>query len=88
MKREPVTERELSKVKNQLQADFIRALNSNSGLASKLSYYQTVVGDWRYIEDQLDVIERITPQDIMKAANKYLVEDNRTVAELVKKGKE
>jgi len=88
LKIEPVTERELSKIKNQLQTDFIRALNSNSGLAGKLSYYQTVVGDWRYIEDQLDVIERITAQDIMKAAGKYLIEDNRTVAELVKKGKE
>ena len=86
LKREPVRERELEKIKNQLQADFIRRLNSNYGLASMLSYYQTVVGDWRYIEDQLDIIERITPEDIMKAANKYLVEDNRTVAELVKRG--
>ncbi|MFH1626469.1 MAG: pitrilysin family protein, partial [Pseudomonadota bacterium] len=88
LKREPVEERELRKIKNQLQASFIRALNSNSGLASKLSYYQTVVGDWKYIEDQLGIIERITPEDIRKAANKYLNEDNRTVAELVKKGKE
>ncbi|MEW6615709.1 MAG: pitrilysin family protein [Thermodesulfobacteriota bacterium] len=88
LKREPVNERELRKIKNQLQVGFIRALNSNSGLASKLSYYQTVAGDWRYIEDQLDVIERITPQDILKAVRKYLAEDNRTVAELVKKEKE
>ncbi|MFH2013123.1 MAG: pitrilysin family protein [Pseudomonadota bacterium] len=88
LKNEPVSERELRKIKNQIQAAFIRALNSNYGLASKLSYYQTVAGDWRYIEDQLDVIERITPQDIIKAAQKYLIEDNRTVAELVKKEKE
>jgi len=86
LKREPVTERELRKIKNQLQADFIRRLNSNSGLASMISYYQTVVGDWRYIEDQLDIIERITPEDIMGTASKYLIADNRTVAELVKKG--
>lgn len=85
LKREPVNERELRKIKNQLQADFIRRLNSNSGLASMLSYYQTVIGDWRYMEEGLDIIEQITPEDIMKAADKYLVEDNRTVAELVKK---
>lgn len=85
LKREPVAEREFRKIKNQLQADFIRRLNFNSGLASMLSYYQTVTGDWRYIEEQLDIIDRITSEDIMKAADKYLTPDNRTVAELVKK---
>lgn len=85
LKREPVSERELRKVKNQLQAEFIRRLNSNSGLASMLSYYQSVAGDWRYVEDLLDVIERITPEDIMEVSKKYLIDENRTVAELVQK---
>jgi len=85
LKTKPIEEKELRKIKNQLQADFIRSLNSNSGLASMLSYFQTVAGDWRYIEDQLDVVERITSEDIMKVANKYFIKDNRTVAMLVKK---
>ena len=88
LKREPVSERELRKVKNQLQAEFIRRLNSNSGLASMLSYYQSVAGDWRYVEDLLDVIERITPEDIMEVSKRYLIDENRTVAELVEKGTE
>ncbi len=85
LKEKPVKEKELQKVKNRLKVDSIRSLSSNQGLASMLSYYQVVVGDWRYMEKQLDIIEKITPEEIMAAAKKYLVEDNRTVAHLTKK---
>mgnify|MGYP001821011261 FL=1 len=50
LKTEAITPYELTKVKNRLEASFIRSLASNAGLAAKLSYYQTVAGDWRYIE--------------------------------------
>jgi predicted Zn-dependent peptidase len=75
---------ELTKVKNQLEADFIRSLASNAGLASQLSYFQVVAGDWRYLEEHLKVVERISAEDIMAVARKYLNKENRTVATLVK----
>jgi predicted Zn-dependent peptidase len=81
----PVTARELDKVKNNLEADFIRALSSNAGLAAQLSYYQSIAGNWRYIENHLQVIGRITAEDVRRVAQSYLVERNRTVATLVKK---
>jgi predicted Zn-dependent peptidase len=84
LKEEPVEEKELQKIKNRLKADFVRNLNSNEGLASQLSYYQAVAGDWRYMEEQLNIIEKIIPEEIMKVAKKYLIADNRTVAELIK----
>jgi predicted Zn-dependent peptidase len=80
----PVTARELDQVKNNLEADFIRALSSNAGLASQLSYYQSIAGNWRYIENHLQVIGRITAEDVRRVAQSYLVERNRTVATLVK----
>ena len=85
LKRETISPRELQKIINQLQADFIRGLKSNEGLASQLSYFQIICNNWRYIEQQIDVINRITPVDIQRAAQQYLIESNRTVAELVKK---
>jgi len=85
MKQEPVSREELEKTKNQLQADFIRGLASNSGLASKLSYYEIIAGDYRYLTDYLNVVEKITPEDIMAVAKKYLTKENRTVATLVSK---
>ncbi len=85
LKNELVDEREIAKAKNQLKADFLRGLKSNSGLASTLSYYEVITGDYRYITNHIQYIEKITARDIMRVANKYLTRENRTVAELVKK---
>jgi predicted Zn-dependent peptidase len=81
--REPVAEQELQKVKNQMKADFIRSLNSNNGLASMLSYYETLLGDYRYLTNYIKIIDKITPDEIMQAAQKYLRKENRSVATLV-----
>ncbi len=85
IKTEPVSERELAKVKNQIRVDFIRELDSNAGLAGMLSYYETLLGDYHYITTYTDVIDKMTPDDIMLAARTYLVRENRTVATLVRK---
>ena len=83
LKREPVEVKELEKAKNQLKADLLRNLSTNSGLAGMLSYYETVAGDWRYITTFLDFLEKVTPEDVMATAKKYLTRRNRTVAKLV-----
>ncbi len=83
--REPVGEQELQKVKNQMKVDFIRSLNSNSGLAGMLSYYEVLIGDYRYLTNYIKAIDTITPAGIMQAAQKYLRKENRTVATLVPK---
>jgi len=87
LKKEPVKKQELEKIVNQLRAEFIRELNSNSGLASRLSYYEIITGDYRYMTRYIDMIEKVTPKDIMEAAKKYLTEENRTVAVLQRKVK-
>jgi predicted Zn-dependent peptidase len=83
IKTEAVSSQEIEKTKNQLKADFIRGLASNSGLANKLSYYEMLAGDYRYLVNHINFIEKITPDDIMRVANKYLTKENRTVAWLV-----
>jgi len=83
LKEKPLSERELRKVVNNMEADYIRKLRSNSGLAYYLSYYQIIAGDWRYMTRYLDEIKKITPGDVMAAAKKYFVKSNRTVAVIV-----
>ena len=85
LKSEAITPYELTKVKNRLEASFIRSLASNAGLAAKLSYYQTVAGDWRYIEEHSKQIAKITAEDVKRVAEQYFIDTNRTVATLVKK---
>jgi len=85
LKTEPVSARELEKVLNNLDADLVRSLRSNSGLASQLSFYQTVAGDWRYIVNARDRMAAVTPADVQRVAAQYLTKSNRTIGVLVKK---
>ena len=85
LKTEPVTSKELEKIVNNLDADLVRALRSNSGLASQLALYQTVAGDWRYILKARDKVAAVTAADIQRVATQYFRKSNRTVAILVKK---
>ncbi|OQW35199.1 MAG: peptidase M16 [Nitrospira sp. SG-bin1] len=86
LKQEPVSSAELEKVLNNLDADLVRGLRSNSGLASQLSLYQAVAGDWRYILRSRDKVAAVTVEDIQRVATQYFTKSNRTVAVLVKKG--
>jgi predicted Zn-dependent peptidase len=85
LKSEPVSPKELERIVNNLDADMVRALRSNSGLASQLALYQTVAGDWRYVLKARDKIAAVTPADIQRVAGQYFTKANRTVATLVKK---
>ncbi len=85
LKTEPVSPKELEKVLNNLDADLVRALRSNGGLASQLALFQTVAGDWRYALKSRDKIAAVTPADIQRVATEYFMKSNRTVATLVKK---
>ncbi len=60
LKREPVPARELEKARNRLLADQARELDSNPGIASSLSFYEAVAGNWRYVIDHPKVIATIT----------------------------
>ena len=85
LKTEPVTEKEFKRILKQVDADFIRGLSSNAGMARQLSYYEGFAGNWRYLLDWRENMYKITPEDIMKVANTYFTKSNRTVATLIKK---
>ncbi|MBM3294618.1 MAG: insulinase family protein [Candidatus Aminicenantes bacterium] len=87
VKTEPVSERELQKVKNNLEASYIRAMSSNMGLAGTLMRYQLLFGDWRLFLKYKDLVGSITAADVMDFAKTHLTAENRTVAVLVKKAK-
>ncbi len=84
LKKEPPSEWELEKIKNQMEADFIRGLDSNNGLADEIGHYEAIAG-WQYINTELEKIKAITAEDVMRVARKYFTKTNRTVATLVKK---
>ncbi len=84
LKTDTVTTWELEKIRNQLDADFIRGLSSNGGLAFRLAHTYAVAGDWRYLITSYEELKTVTAEDIMRVANKYFTPANRTVLTLVK----
>ncbi|MBN1361836.1 MAG: insulinase family protein [Sedimentisphaerales bacterium] len=79
LKREPVTPEELAKAKTRARASLVRQLDSNSGLASQLTFYEVLTGDWRNLFRQLDRIDKVTAEDIQRVANRYFTTSNQTV---------
>ncbi len=84
LKKEPVTPRELEKILNQIDAAQVRALRSNSGMASRLGYFQAISGDWRETFKRRDRIAKVSPEDIRRVAARYFTRSNRVVATLVR----
>ncbi len=85
LKEKGPTPQELEKVRTNLEADVIRGLNSNLGLANQLAYYEAVAGDWTMLLTIIKSIRQVTDIDVQHVVEKYLVPSNRTVTWIEKK---
>jgi predicted Zn-dependent peptidase len=88
VKTEPVDTRELERVWNQQEAQLVRSMGSNIGLAFTIGMYAALRGDWRAVLYDLERTKEVTPDDIMRVAEEYLTEENRTVGWLVETASE
>jgi zinc protease len=77
-----VSERELQKAKNQIEAAFIFGRDSIFGQAIKIGYYEAA-GHWRLMDSYLDGIRKVTREDVRRVAKTYLTRDRRTVGVLI-----
>jgi len=78
LKNEPVSERELQKVKNKSLADSYRRLQSNYYLMVQLLWY-TASGDWHYLNDSPAKFQAVTAEDVQRVANTYFTDTGRNV---------
>jgi len=79
LKKEPVNDRELQKVKNQNAAADFRRLQSNFALMFQLLVYDSGRG-WRHINTDPKLVQAVTVGDVLRVANRYFSSENRTVA--------
>jgi predicted Zn-dependent peptidase len=76
---EPITERELQKVKNQITASSYRRLSSGFFLLIQLLVYDGL-GDWQYINEWAERTLSVTADDVKRVAKEYFGPENRSVA--------
>ena len=79
MKTQDVTDDELRMFKTRTEADLIRGLAGNEGLAEQLAIYQTRYGDWRELFNYLNRVDKVTKADIRRVSNQVFTGTNRTV---------
>jgi len=79
LKTEPVSARELQKVKNQNAASNFRALRANFGLMNQLLVREAYRG-WETINTDPELYDAVTVEDITRVVDTYFEPENRAVA--------
>jgi zinc protease len=79
---EPVSDRELEKAKNQVEAAFVFGQDSIFGQALRIGQFESVA-QWQFINAYLPGVRSVTAADVLRVAKKYLDPDRRTVGTLV-----
>jgi zinc protease len=82
LKKELVGKQELEKTKNQIEASFVFGQDSIFNQAMLLARHEIALS-WKAIDDYIPSIRNVTPEDIQRAAKRYLIPDNRTVGILI-----
>ncbi len=82
IKSEPVSDAELEKAKNSLEAEYYRQIRFLDQKASGFSFFKVLTGDWRLYENLVPQSRAVTKEDILNTARKYFTKSNRTVVYL------
>jgi zinc protease len=80
-----VSEHELAKAKNQIEAQFVFGQDSNFYQAMLLARFELIEG-WRTLDGYLPAVRAVGVEDIKRVTKQYLVPNNRTVGVLVPTG--
>ncbi len=82
-----VSEREFQKVKNQITTGLVTSNGTMAGIAESLANYEVYFGDANLINTELEKYNKVTREDVLAVAKKYLNKDNRVVLYYVPKEK-
>ena len=83
IKREGVTQAEVDKAKRQLEVSLIGGLGTAHALASRVGREWVTFGRVRPLEERLAEIAAVTPEDVKRVVETYLVDDKRSVIHVV-----
>ena len=85
VKNKPVADREFVKIKNQITTEFVTRNSTMEGIAETLANYQVYFGDANLINTEINRYNKVTKEDLMNVAVKYLNNNNRVVLYYVPK---
>jgi predicted Zn-dependent peptidase len=74
----PITERELTRAKNQVAARTLRQLQNIEELATELAFWE-MRGGWNHINRFPELVQQVTAQQVQDVCKKYFYRKNSTV---------
>ena len=78
---EPITEKDYQKLQNKFENNFVNSNSSVSGIANSLARYHMLYDDTNLINNEIDIYQTITREEITVVANKYLNPNQRVELE-------
>jgi zinc protease len=88
LKREPVTEAELQRAKNQWARDYIVGRETNEDKASHLAHAAVIHDDITTADGEFDIFMRMTVADVQRVARTYFNDANRVILHILPKGQQ
>ncbi len=85
---ELIGEKELQKLKNQIENDFVSGNSTVASRAESLANYHMYFGDANLINTEIERYMKVTREDIKRVANKYFIKDNSVTLEFLPKSME
>jgi len=76
---ELISEKEFQKLKNKMENQFVNSNSSVEGIANSLARYYLLFGDTNLINNEIDIYNSITREEIKDVANKYLKPNQRLI---------
>jgi zinc protease len=80
---EVLAEAEITRAKARLELGLVQSLETTSGKAEQIGFYDTVLGDPAAAFRRLEAYRRVTAGEIRTAARRYLVDGARTIIRVV-----
>jgi zinc protease len=84
IQKEGVTQEEVNRVVAKISAQTILARDGSGVIASQLTN-AIAAGDWTNYINGVDRLKKVTPDDVLRVAQKYLVEDQSTTGYFIPK---
>lgn len=78
-----ISDKELQKIKNKYENDFVESNASVEGIADNLATYYMLYGDVNLINTEIDIYRSVTAKEIQDVAKKYLNPNQRLILDYV-----
>lgn len=87
-KTKPVAAEKLAAVKSHMKYEYAMGLNNADNVANSVATYVELSGDPESVNRVYALYDKVTPDDIMRVAQKYFIPASRTVLVLRQEGEE